>query len=141
MMDSMQLLHEYAALQERLCDALFDRYPIEDTNLLLDLPKQGIMAVGDDVWEFQRHGLGVCFTNPSTNEVVDAHVDLADHRGGIDAWRLIQYTESKGIEALTHEGTEFDATQLSSLETMLEQLSHMGVLVVAKQKPRLYSLT
>jgi len=137
---AIQLLHEYGALQERLCDALFDRYPIEDVNLLLDLPKRGILSVGDDLWEFQRHGVGVCFTNIPAKEIVDAHVAPATQPGGIDSWRLVQYLESRGIGTLHHETMQYDATSTESLDAMLEQLCRMGLLIVANQKRRIYSL-
>lgn len=139
-MPAIQLLREYAALQERLCDALFDQYPVDDANLLTDLPAQGTLPVGDDFWEFQRHGSGVCFTQPSTGQTVDAHADPVAQTKGIDAWRLVQYLESKGIEELVEDGVDFDATSERSLQEMLEKLHRKGSLVLANQQRRIYSI-
>ena len=139
-MPAMQLLREYAILQERQCEALFEQYPVDDVHLLTDLPKQGQLALGDELWEFQRHGSGVCFTHVSTNAIVDAHACPVAHPAGIDAWRLIQYAESKSIETLTHGSTEFAVTSEKPLERMLEQLSREGLLDVADPKRRIYSV-
>lgn len=139
-MEAKQMLREYAAVQERLCGALFDQYPIDDAGLLTDLPKHGTLPVEDDLWEFQRHGTGVCFSRVSSEEVVDAHAEPVAYPAGIDAWRLVQNLESKGIEVLKHGPAEFDATKEKSLEEMLQCLCSEGVLVVADQKRRIYSL-
>lgn len=135
-----QLLREYAILQERLCDALFEQYPVDDVNLLTDLPKRGQLPLGDELWEFERHGSGVCFTHVSTKAIADAHTSPVACPAGIDAWRLIQYLESKGIKKLTHGSTEFAVTSEKLLERMLEQLSREGLLDVADPKRRMYSL-
>jgi hypothetical protein len=134
------MLRDYAALQERLCEALFDRYPVDDATLLTDLPKRGSLPLGDELWEFERHGTGVCFTRVPTNEIVDVHADPVAHPGGIDAWRLVQYLESKGIETVNYGATKFDATKEKSLDEMLQRLCSGGVLVVADPKRRIYSV-
>lgn len=135
-----QLLHEYAALQERLCEALFEQYPVDDANLLTDLPQQGQLPLDDALWEFLRHGSGVCFTHVSTHEVVDVPTYPVACPRGIDGWRLCQHLESRNIEILNHGPTEFDARNEKALERMLHQLSHEGVLDVIDLKRRIYSL-
>jgi hypothetical protein len=134
------MLRDYVSLQKRLCEALFGRYPIEDVMLLTDLPKWGSLHVGDELWEFKRHGTGVCFIRVPTNEVVDAHTGPVAHPDWVDAWRLVQYLESKGIETVNYGAKNFDATKEESLDEMLQRLCNDGVLVVADPKRRIYSV-
>lgn len=134
------VLRDYVALQERLCKALFDRFPVKDTALLTDLPRRGLLPLGDTLWEFNRHGTGICFSCVSASEIVDAHAEPVAHPRGIDAWRLIHYLESRGIEALTHGGAEFDATREKSVEEMLRQLFGEDLLTVSDFDRRIYSL-
>jgi hypothetical protein len=139
-MPAKQLLREYANLQERLCGALFEQYPVDDIHLLTDLPKRGQLPLGDELWEFERHGSGVRFTHVLTKAIVDAHTSPVAYPAGVDAWRLIEHLESKGIETLTHGSTEFAVTSKRPLERMIEQLSREGLLEVADAKRRIYSL-
>lgn len=139
-LEARPMLCEYAWLQERLCGALFDKYPIDDVNLLTDLPKHGTLQVGNGLWEFQRHGTGVCFTHVPGNEIVDVHAKPVAYPAGIDAWRLIQNLRSKGIETLRDGEAEFDATNEKSLEEMLQQFCREGLLDVSDQNCGLYVL-
>ncbi|MEW4565151.1 hypothetical protein AB1K70_21690 [Bremerella sp. JC770] len=92
----LQLIREYVVLQAKLLsetvsklDSSATEYDFEES-----LPTT---AVGDDgtAWSVKAHGLGVMFVNPKTKIVVDAHVGFIDAPSVFDAWRLVQYCESK----------------------------------------------
>lgn len=41
------------------------------------------------------HGVGIMFVNRQTKIVVDSHVGFIDAPTAFDAWRLVQYCESR----------------------------------------------
>ena len=92
----LQLIREYVALQEKLVsvavsqlDPAATEYDFEES-----LPTMTTMDDGT-TWSVTAHGLGVMFTDPKTKIVVDAHVGFIDAPNAFDAWRLVQYCESK----------------------------------------------
>ena len=139
-MSAKQLVTEYAVLQGRLCEELFNQHPVDDANYLTDLPKHGSLPLGNDLWEFKQHGSGVCFSHISSHEIVDAHIKPVSYPEGIDAWRLVLYLESKGVKALNHGRTEFDATNQRAVEQMLEVFCSEGLIQVTDRKHRIYTL-
>lgn len=137
---AQSLIQNYAAQQKRLCEALFDQHPFNDITTLVEVPKRGSLAVGDQLWEFQRHGSGICFTRVPTNEIVDVHTALVTYPGGVDGWRFLLHPESMGIDAVKHGSVKFDATDQKSLHEMLRQLSHEGFIVAVDPGRDLYVL-
>lgn len=137
---AVPILRNYVALQERLCGALFHEYPVADRVLLTDLPRRGLLRVDSDEWEFVRHGAGVRFFCRLSKETVDVHVEPVACPGGVDAWRLILYLESRGIRTVECNGERFNATSEPSLEEMLKVLCREGLLVVSDPRRHVYSL-
>ena len=92
----LQLIREYVVLQGNLIsetvsklDSSATEYDFEES-----LPTTIISDDGTN-WSVKAHGLGVMFVNPKTKVVVDAHIGFIDAPSAFDAWRLVQYCESK----------------------------------------------
>ena len=139
-MTAENILREYARRQARLCNALFERHPVEDVTRLSDLPRQGVLALDDDDWEFSQHGIGVCFTSVADGEVVNARAWVFAYPAGFDACRLKQHLESKNIGRIAHGEMTYNATMKSSLGKMLECLRREGLLVLVDAKAQIYML-
>jgi hypothetical protein len=102
--DAIDCIRDFVALQQRLCVALREKF--HPDSLLLNLPKEGSVSIGDHFWEFQRHGTGVRFVESATGIEVDVHerLDLSD---AVDSWRLVTYFESMNRGVLRISDEEF----------------------------------
>jgi hypothetical protein len=134
------ILRDYADLQARLCNALFERHPVEDVTKLRDLPRRGAFVLEDDEWEFSQRGIGVCFTRVAAEEIINARAWVFAYPAGFDACRLVEYFESKHITAITHGETRYDATRERSLARMLTQLCREGLLMLVDKTSHIYML-
>lgn len=133
-------IREYAAIQRRLCGALFATFAVRDMHFLTDLPKHGVLRVGDELWEFRRHGTGVSFTQAGSKIVVDAHAGMVAYAGGVDACRLVQYFESLGVKTLVHGHARFCTAEENSVNNLLRVLCDDGVLVTPVSSDKIYCL-
>lgn len=140
MEDVIQRMEEFAALQRALCIQLRESFPFEDIRSLTDLPKRGSISLDDSYWEFQRHGSGISFIRVPEGDVVDAHAELVAQPSGIDACRLAQYFESKGIGQFEYDSKQYNATDERSIKSMLEYMHEKGRLESVVPERRIYTL-
>ncbi|MDX7987859.1 hypothetical protein FE392_11035 [Xenorhabdus sp. 12] len=91
---------DFIKLQEKLSRFFFESYPkVKDFNWLLDFPKRGKIKIGDESWDFVKHGKGIRFTRitPEPTVIVDINNYINNPRV-IDVWRLLEYFERDSIE-------------------------------------------
>lgn len=136
--EAIDVVREYAAKQAALCRALLQQHSIRDTVRLLDLPRHGNVGLDETFWEFQRHGVGVCFSRVPSGEIVDVPTGVADAPDAFDAWRLIEYLESRGIDELRHRGQAYRVTEGQALKLLLRRLAKDGVLTPIDNSHKLY---
>ncbi len=86
------------------------------------------MTHNDGFWEFQKHGAGVSFNETGAGTVVDAHIEMFDLPDALDAWRLVQYFESRGVEIVGYRNESFDVTNERKVEALLACLLEDGKL-------------
>jgi hypothetical protein len=108
--------------------------------VLLGLPKSGIIVLEEQSWTFRRHGAGVGFKRNRDGIEIEAHVRPFSLSRGIDAWRLLLFLESSGAKRLIADDQAFDVTSLEAVQTMLESLANSGTLEVADDAKRIYLL-
>jgi hypothetical protein len=106
-MTAIETIRTYCHLQAQLVRTLLERERPKDTQYFRDL-KPGSLHIDGTRWEYRKHGGGVAFSSSSGVEV-DAHVGMATFPDAFDAWRLLLYCESVGIEHLTHDGRTYEA--------------------------------
>ena len=89
-----EFLVGFLLLQEKLLEAMIDKYPdCAADRFLGTLPKSDQVRVNNENWKFGRHGAGVKFTSPQ-NIIVDVHVGVAEP-DFFDVHRLCLYSESR----------------------------------------------
>lgn len=118
-------LKEFTSIQEKLCAALSHKYGLAD-KYLTNIPPSGLLKLDSEVWDFRKHGLGVCFERLSDQLVVDVHRHITSCPACIDPWRLVQYLESKNIRRLSVGSRVFDAEDEGALDALLEELLRVG---------------
>lgn len=113
-----QLILEYIRLQEMLVAKAVAKFNPEVTEYDFKECLAATTTLNGVEWTARAHGLGVMFTNPESNVVVDVHVGFVDAPAAFDAWRLVQYCESRF-------GT---SEELNSWQLTLDKLVHDGTL-------------
>jgi hypothetical protein len=132
-MDALLVIREYSWLQRRLVEQLFEAVKPQDRSYFRDVPNDSLVVDGA-VWTYNRHGAGIIFQ--SNRGVVDAHVGAGEHPDAVDAWRLEQYCESRGVTVLEHRGDRFAADDQGALDDLLKKLVAEGALRVVEQEHR-----
>ncbi|EZI31189.1 hypothetical protein ABEH22_09860 [Pantoea agglomerans] len=92
MINQIEVIH-FIELQITLMRSFFIHYPlVKDFKWLLDFPSKGVILVGNESWDFKKHGKGIRFfkNNSSAGVVVDI-IDNVNNAKIIDVWRLSQY--------------------------------------------------
>ncbi|MDB9315945.1 hypothetical protein PN462_22725 [Spirulina sp. CS-785/01] len=103
------LCKEFVNLQVQLLERFGEQ--VSDVNPqwpLLDCPKNGEIIACGEVWTFQRHGTGICFTGKTSGRIIDAHDEVFTHPQKIDSWRFSQYLESLGLQKIKINGDWID---------------------------------
>lgn len=127
----LQLIREFVALQEQLVSEVVSRLDPAATEYDFEDSLPATITIDDGTtWSATAHGLGVMFTRPKTKIVVDAHVGFIDARNAFDAWRLVQYCESK---LKTHE-------DVKSWQETLDELDRDGTIEPHVRHERHYVL-
>lgn len=117
------MVRAYSRMQAALVAAWADAVRADCTPFR-STPHSGTIEHRGMRWEYTRHGAGVRFN--SDQGVLDAHIEIATEPTAVDGWRLWQFCESRGIEALTFDGKRFDATDDRALHELLRHLSAAG---------------
>ena len=92
MINQIEVIH-FIELQITLMRSFIIHYPlVKDFKWLLDFPSKGVIWVGNESWDFKKHGKGIRFfkNNSSAGVVVDI-IDNVNNAKIIDVWRLSQY--------------------------------------------------
>jgi hypothetical protein len=118
-------LKEFTLVQQKLCAALFQKHGLAD-KYLTNIPPSGLVKLDSEVWDFKKHGVGVCFERLSDRLVIDVHRYIESCPACVDPWRLVQYLESKNIRQLNVGSRVFDAEDEEALNALLEELSRAG---------------
>nr|WP_024967753.1 hypothetical protein [Pantoea sp. IMH] len=92
MINQIEVIH-FIELQITLMKSFFIHYPlVKDFKWLLDFPSKGVILVGNESWDFKKHGKGIrFFKNNSSAAVVVDIIDNVNNAKIIDVWRLSQY--------------------------------------------------
>lgn len=134
-MDALRVFESYSLLQRRLIENLLRTTNPRDRVHFRDLA--GTELVVDGVlWTYKRHGAGIIFR--SNVGTVDAHVRAADYPDGVDAWRLMQYSESRGFATLEFARQEYPVEDESALEDLLAKMAATGSIRATATHERLY---
>lgn len=136
----IECLQAYVAAQHILIKTLKNTY-VCHAPLFEDVPKRGLLSVNDELWEFQKHGSGVSFTEVATKKSIDAHTEMISYPEGFDAWRLVQYFESIHVNFVDYKSNLFNVTQERNLANLLECLCQDGLLIPLKSNSKIFRLT
>ena len=134
--DVVALVLEFVELQTHLILAFRQTFPqITDWENLLDCPRAGCFRAQGEEWNFQRHGVGICFTRQNIGTVVDAHVLLDSEPRAFDEWRLSQYFESIGIEKLDYLSNVFEVCDEDGTAELMNCLLKDSLIAIVKTSP------
>lgn len=136
----IDIISEYVIMQDLLCNELRRRYPSVDSPLLTVLPRCGSISIEDSIWEFCKHGAGVMFTSLCGGEVIDVHRYPPIHSKEFDAWRLIQFFESKGIAEVDYKSNTISVETEPCIDELLRCLLRDGVIAALDEAPSVYVL-
>lgn len=127
----VDIVREYAQLQDELVRALASMAggPLK-VEELFSWPQSGELRLRECRWSFRRHGHGYAFQNLATGTLVDAHEHLDAPSCPVDAWRLQQYLESKGVPTVGVGARALPADDFSELNNALRRLAEDGFLQV-----------
>lgn len=128
--ERLHLIREYSELQQKLVAEAVSRLDPAATEYNFEDSLETNISIDGSTWAAQAHGIGVMFVQEQEKLVVDAHEGFIDAPAAFDAWRLVQYSESK-------QGTDED---VESWQHTLHELTHEGVLTPHKKHERHYVL-
>jgi len=128
-----KLVKEFVKLQLLILALFKKQFPqAKDWNYLLDFPSTGQLKIANDMWVFHKHGVGLRFES-SRGTIVDIHSRISEP-DILDAWRLLQFLESKKI---VEEGQIGER----DLDELLETLVVENILESASEKKREYRIS
>jgi hypothetical protein len=123
--DALTLLNGLISKQKLLLEAFHTCFPEAD-DLLLSVPRSGVITCDNVLWEFQKHGSGIIFREVLTGiEIdVDSHVEIQD---AVDGWRLSTYFQSLNLDFVNHFNRTYD-TDDEGVRELLSDLILAGIL-------------
>jgi hypothetical protein len=134
------LLRRFVSLQAELLRALMQGSSgAEAFRAAQRLPRHGELQVRGERWRFHRHGGGVGFEGSDSRRVVDAHRALGAPEA-FDAWRLMLYLESIGVNSLYLGAREFLTDDERELEQWLAELEGLGLVRREPREVRMWRL-
>lgn len=139
--DVVAILLEFVKLQSDIILAFRQSFPqITDWEYLLDSPRSGYIWAQGEEWNFQRHGVGICFTGQKSYKIVDVHGGMLKYSQAFDAWRLCQYFDSIGIEKISYLPNTFDVSDEDGVENLFNCLLQDSLIAIACEERKLYML-
>ncbi|MEA5598703.1 DUF6896 domain-containing protein [Rivularia sp. UHCC 0363] len=142
--EAVQIISEFAQIQNDLICAFRQIYPNVSKSFSVNCPRQGLLSLQGEKWTFDKHGVGVYFQSENSDIIVDVHAGFVDYPQAFDAWRLVQYFESKGIEQIYYLTDVFDLTNKANnediVDDLLEHLLEDNIIEFAFAKLKLYRL-
>lgn len=92
-------------------------------------PKHGKVTINGKIWEFRKHGAGICFTNTETKEEIDVHKGLESAPYSADEWRLETYFTSLERITVSHDQIEFDLHTKDGLRKLMRTLQNSSITI------------
>ena len=142
--EAVQINSELVTLQNNLNLAFRQIYPNVTKSFSANCPRQGLLSLQEEKWTFDKHGVGVYFQSEKSYIIVDIHSGFVDYPQAFDAWRLVQYFESKGIEQIYYLTDVYDLTNKENNEDivgdLLDHLWEDNIIKVVLPKLNLYGL-
>lgn len=142
--EAVQIISEFVELQNNLNLAFRQIYPNVTKSFSANCPRQGLLSLREEKWTFDKHGVGVFFQSEKSYIIVDIHSGFVDYPQAFDAWRLVQYFESKGIERICYLTYVYDLTNKENNEDivgdLLDHLWEDNIIKVVLPKLNLYGL-
>ncbi len=142
--EAVQIISEFVEAQNNLICAFRQIYPNVSKSFSVYCPRQGLLSLQGEKWTFDKHGVGVYFQEEKSYTIVDVHAGFVDYPQAFDAWRLVQYFESKGIEQIYYLTSVFDLTNKVNnediVDDLLDHLLEDSIIEVAFPKLKLYQL-
>ncbi len=140
--EAVKIISEFAELQNKLNLEFRHIYPNINQSFSANCPRQGLLSLEGEKWTFDKHGVGVYFQSEKKYIVVDIHAGFVDYPQAFDAWRLVQYFESKGIEQIYYLTDIIDLTNKVNnediIDDLLEHLLEDNIIEVVLHKLKLY---
>lgn len=134
-------LKDFSNTQEKLIWEFQKKYHLLDNKTgYLKSPKTGLLSAIDEEWKFQKHGIGICFENIKSGKTIDAHNGIGTSKKFFDAWRLMQYFESVGIDIIIWKSKSYYTENDDELDKLLEILSKNNIIKQISNKHKLYEL-
>lgn len=134
-------LKDFSHIQEKLIWEFQKKYHLLDNNTgYLKSPKTGLLSAINEEWKFQKHGIGICFENIKSGKTIDAHNGIGINKKAFDAWRLMQYFESIGIDEIVWKSKPYYTENDNELDELLEILSKINVIKQISNRNKLYEL-
>ncbi len=119
-----ELINKFIVLKNKLIEKFSKSFSyIKDIEYLSDCPRQGFIEIEGKKWYFQRHGIGICFTEEKSGKVIDIHEGIFNNKKQLNSWALIQYFESINVRYINFQSKIFDADNEDSLDNLIEGLS------------------
>ena len=107
--DDRELINEFIILRSKVQDKFCQSFAsIRDYDYLSDCPRQGIIEIEGQKWHFQRHGIGISFTEENSGKVIDILEDIFNRKQQLNSWELLQYFESTGVKYIRFDNNIFD---------------------------------
>lgn len=142
--EAVQIISEFVELQNNLNLEFRQIYPNVTKSFSANCPRQGLLSLQEEKWTFDKHGVGVYFQSEKSYTIVDIHAGFVDYPQAFDAWRLVQYFESKGIEQIYYINDVFDLTNKVNnediVDDLLEYLLEDNIVEIVQNKLKLYGL-
>ncbi len=101
----------------------------KDWVLLTDIPKGGSFEFNNQMWKYNKHGTGICFTYK--NYYVDMNRNMEDNPTTFDVYRIVDYLEHLGKDKIKSEDKliGFDYKNVSE---MFNQIETLGLIKLRK---------
>jgi len=122
--DDRDLINEFIILRSKVQDKFCQSFAnIKDYDYLSDCPRQGIIEIEEQKWHFQRHGIGICFTEENSRKVIDIREDIFSHQQQLNSWELLQYFESTGVKYIRVDNNIFDINNEDNLNNLIKVIN------------------
>lgn len=137
----VELITNFVNIQAQLIAIFLDLYTyISSCTSLFESPSSGSFFGLNEEWHFQRHGIGVCFTNAKSEVIIDAHRGMLTFPRAFDPWRLSEYFESINLENISYLSKIYNLSDDTDIEELLNIFEEKNIVTIVDRQPNLYML-